>query len=66
MTTGLLEISFGIGTVALALGVVWAIIRNKQRNRANDPITEAATREEYEKPGTYDPEKFRARLHPKR
>lgn len=41
---------------ALALGVILAVFlwRNHRRNKAVDPITEAATREEYDHPDRYD------------
>jgi hypothetical protein len=60
------EIFFGIGAVILLAVIAWGVVRNRQRNRANDPITEAATREEYRHPNSYDEEKFKAQLHPKR
>jgi hypothetical protein len=59
------EIFYGIGAVILAAVIVWAILRNRTRNHANDPITDAATREEYRHPDGYDPEKFRAGLKPR-
>jgi hypothetical protein len=61
-----MEVFFGIGTLILAAALAWAILRNRRRNRANDPITDAATREEYKHPASYNPEKYRAELHPKR
>lgn len=63
---GWLELFFAVGGFALGAVLAWAAMRNSQRNRANDPITEAATREEYQHPDSYNPEKFRAQLHPKR
>jgi hypothetical protein len=39
--------------------------RNNRRNRADDPISEAAMRDEYENPSSYNPEKFWAKLHPR-
>lgn len=48
------EIIYPLG--ALALGVVLAVVlwRNHRRNKAVDPITEAAVREEYDNPERYD------------
>jgi hypothetical protein len=47
------EIVYGLGTVILALALVWGLSRSRNRNRANDPIREAATRAEYESPDAY-------------
>lgn len=63
---GWLELFYGLGTFILGAAVAWAVIRNSQRNHANDAVTEAATREEYRHPNSYDPEKFRAQLQPKK
>jgi len=38
------EIMFVIALVALVLAMVWGIIRYMTRNKANDAITEEATR----------------------
>ncbi|MFT4956441.1 MAG: hypothetical protein ACI8U3_002848 [Brevundimonas sp.] len=48
------ELVFPLG--ALALGVVLAVMlwRNKHRNKRVDPVTQAATREEYDYPDRYD------------
>jgi hypothetical protein len=59
------ELFFGIGAIILAAVIAWAILRNRARNRGNDRLTEAATREEYRHPGSYDPKKFRQGLKPK-
>jgi hypothetical protein len=50
------EIFYGIGAVILGLGIAWAIFDSKRRNRANDPITEEATRKQYDQPSRYDDE----------
>jgi hypothetical protein len=44
------EIFYGIGALVLAAAIVWAILRNRARNRANDPLTEAATKADYDHP----------------
>lgn len=41
------EIWFGIGAALIALGLAAGWMMNKTRDRANDPRTEAATREQY-------------------
>ena len=48
------EIFYGIGAVVLLGVLAWGYLRNRGRNRANDPITEAATKAEYDHPDTYD------------
>lgn len=62
---GLPELLYGVGTFVLGVVIAWGILRNKYRNRTNDAVTDAATREEYRHPDTYDPEKFRRELGPK-
>ena len=47
------EIGFGLGALLLLGGLIWGMTQYKTRNRANDRITEAATREEYRHPETY-------------
>ncbi|MEH6663500.1 MAG: hypothetical protein V7678_01505 [Brevundimonas sp.] len=48
------ELVFPLGV--LALGAVLAVMlwRNHTRNKHVDPVTEAATREEYDHPDRYD------------
>ena len=63
---GWLELFYGIGAVILGVVLAWAVMRNRRRNRANDAVTQAATREAYENPNGYDPEKYRSKLGPNR
>ncbi|MCX8252809.1 hypothetical protein RHAL1_03909 [Beijerinckiaceae bacterium RH AL1] len=42
-----LEIGFFIGAVVLGAALAFGILQNRRRNRANDPVTEAAVREQY-------------------
>lgn len=60
------EIFFGLGALVLLAVLVWGMIQYKRRNRANDPITEAATRAEYDRPDTYaaEEDKFRDQIRP--
>ena len=51
------EIVYSIGALVLLVAIIWGVMQNKKRNRANDPITEAATRESYKHPETYKEEK---------
>jgi hypothetical protein len=48
------ELLFGLGALALFLALAWGFIRYKTRNRANDAITEEATRQMREDPEAYD------------
>ena len=46
------EIFYGLGALALGAVMAFAYFRDKTRNKALDPITEAATRAEYQRPET--------------
>ncbi|WP_369062001.1 hypothetical protein ABOZ73_07470 [Caulobacter sp. 73W] len=48
------EMAFPIGVILLGLALAYGLLRYKTRNKANDNITEEATREEYSHPATYD------------
>lgn len=50
------EMFYGIGAVLLGLGIAWAIFDSKRRNRANDKVTEEATRKQYDHPDRYEEE----------
>jgi len=60
------EIFYGLGALLLLAALVWGVTQYRRRNRANDPITERATRAEYNHPETYDREehKFRDQIRP--
>jgi len=60
------EVFFGLGALALLAALVWGITQYKRRNRANDPLSEAATRAEYDRPDTYQHEEqtFRDQVRP--
>lgn len=47
------EMLYGVGAIALLCALVYGMVQYKTRNRANDRITEEATREEYAHPDTY-------------
>jgi hypothetical protein len=53
------EAVYGLGALVLFGVLLWGFVQYKRRNRANDPITEAATREEYDHPDTYKEESER-------
>lgn len=61
-----LELLFGLGALVLLGALVWGFTQYKRRNRANDAVTEAATRDEYDHPNTYkqDEEAFRDQVRP--
>lgn len=60
------EVLFGLGALALLAALIWGITQYKRRNRANDALTEEATRAEYDHPATYDREEqaLRDRVRP--
>ena len=47
------ELTFGFGALLLMAVLVYGFVQWKRRNPANDTLTEAATREEYDHPDTY-------------
>jgi hypothetical protein len=47
------EMFYGIGALILLLGMAWAVIDYKRRNRANDKLSEEATRQQYNDPDRY-------------
>ena len=61
-----LELLYGLGALVLLIALVWGITQYKSRNRANDAVTEAATRDEYDHPDTYekDEDEFRKQVRP--
>jgi hypothetical protein len=58
------EIFYGIGALVLLAALIWATLQYRARNRANDPVTEEATRELFEKPDSYDKSKHDRDLKP--
>lgn len=48
------ELLYGLGALLLAGAVAYGLLRNRGRNKANDAITERATREEYHHPDRYE------------
>ena len=60
------EILYGLGALVLLAAIVWGYAQYKTRNKANDPITEAATREEYDHPDRYkaEQEQFKDQVRP--
>jgi len=47
------EMLWPLGTLLLGLGIAYGMWRVHTRNKANDAVTEAATREQYDNPKTY-------------
>jgi hypothetical protein len=60
------ELAWPLGALLLGLGLAYGLWRYHTRNRANDPITEEATRELYKHPETYDRkrEELKRRIRP--
>ena len=54
------EIFFGLGALLLGAGILYAMLRNRTRNRANDALGEEATREIYRQ----DPETYSSETRP--
>lgn len=51
------ELLFGVGIVLLGLALAWGLWRYHTRNRANDAVTEEATRQVYQRPDSYAQDK---------
>ena len=60
------EILYTLGAVVLLGAIVWGVMQNARRNRANDPVTEAAVRESYKHPEEYkqDRKEFEKQIRP--
>ena len=56
------EMLYVLGTVLLALGLVYGIVSYYTRNRRNDALTEDATREQYDHESTDEARAASARL----
>jgi hypothetical protein len=54
--TGLMGL---IGAVVLTIVLAYSLFRNRNRSPRNERIAEAATREEYRHPDSYNPKPFR-------
>lgn len=50
---GLWETVFFVCVVILGAALAWGIVSYNRRNRANEPVTEKAVREEYADTNTY-------------
>jgi hypothetical protein len=61
-----LELIFGLGALVLGLAIAMGLVANRKRNLRNKRIGDAATKEQYRHPGSYDPEKFRRGLEPEK
>lgn len=59
------EVLYGVGALVLVLALAWGTMQSRKRNRANDRVTEAATRESYEHPEAYKQEKKEFEKHVK-
>lgn len=57
-----LEATYRLGALIILAVLVWAILRVSGRNRANDTVTEAATRAELDQPDTYDQRQFQDQI----
>lgn len=50
---GLWELGFFVGAVILLVAIVWGVMAYNRRNRANEPVTEEATRQLYANTDTF-------------
>jgi hypothetical protein len=44
------EVFYGVGALVLLAALVWGVMRNRARDRRLDPLTDAATRAQYDDP----------------
>ena len=51
------EVVYSVGALVLLGAIIWGVTQNTRRNRANDAVTEAATRESYKDPEGYKTER---------
>ena len=56
------EIFYGVRALILLGGLAWGTWQYRHRNRANDLVTEEATRELYEHPNSYNEQKFEKQI----
>ena len=49
-----IEALYVMGIIVIAGGMAWGLLRSRNRNRANDPIRDEATRQLYDNPGQYE------------
>ncbi|MDY0885004.1 hypothetical protein ACFPL7_13060 [Dongia soli] len=50
------ETFYAIGALVLIIALAWGVSRSRKRNSANAPITQEATRAQYEQPEKYERE----------
>lgn len=48
------EIFAAIGAVVITIALAYGLVQFNRRNRANDPLRELATREQYQNPERYE------------
>ncbi|MDO8411110.1 MAG: hypothetical protein Q7S93_13735 [Phenylobacterium sp.] len=60
------ELLYPVGAALLGLAIVFGLLRYYRRDRRNDAVTEAATREEYQHPERYErtEDEFRDKVRP--
>ncbi len=50
---GLWEVGFFVGAMILLVAFIWGVVAYNRRDRANEPVTEEATRKLYANTDTY-------------
>ena len=49
-----IEIGFAVGSLILVLAIIYGIVQASRRNKANDPLRDAAVKEQYANPARYE------------
>lgn len=60
-----MELVFGLGGLIIGAILAYGILANRGRSARNDRIGDAAAREQYKHPESYNPEDFRKGLRPR-
>lgn len=56
------EFLYGLGALLLVAALFVGVRMSRTRNRVNDPVIEAAVKEQYRDPDGYDPKAFEKKL----
>lgn len=56
------EYFYGLGALILVVVLYFGVQMNRRRNKANDPVRDAAVRAEYRDPDNYEAKPFENKL----
>ena len=62
-----IEIGFAVGALVLLAAIVYGVMQSSRRNKANDPVREAAVKAQYADPARYaaeTEEQFKSKARP--